>query len=150
MSIDEKTKQNVRDLIEGHARLGYYKLADDGKTPIPVKDVLEWARFFEDKEKRVVKQDHFGNVMVSTVFLGMDHGFSLNPGPGYRPVLWETMVFNGSEGGWQARARSLDEALIQHDQAVAVVKRSQRLWFRVASHILAAARRLWLVASGRK
>lgn len=147
--IDEKTKQNVRDLFENRPGLGYYKLAEDGKTPIPVKDVLEWAKFFEDKEKRIVKQDHFGDVMVSTVFLGMDHGFSFSQGPGYRPVLWETMVFNGSEGGWQSRARSLDEALIQHDQAVALVKRSQRLWFRIASHILAAARLLWARASGR-
>ena len=66
-----------------------------------------------------------GDLLVSTVFLGLD--FSLGRvGP---PVLWETMVFGdvGDDGdvGWgryQKRYRSLQEAREGHRQTVDEVK----------------------------
>lgn len=73
--------------------IGRYMLDADGRTPILARDLFEWARWFEDScgdERRRVGQTYLadGAVMVSTVFLGLDHSFREGP-----PVLWETMVF---------------------------------------------------------
>ena len=100
----------------------YYKLAADGRTPIPVDDVIEWSKFFGDTEARVVKQEDFPDeVRVSTVFLGIDHGFGFRRGATYQPVLWETMIFNGPHDGWQDRATSYDDAIQCHKHAVHLV-----------------------------
>ncbi len=70
--------------------LGRYVLADDG-TPRRVEDDLEWTRWHAgaDEVRRVAYDAVGDGVVVSTVFLGLDHNHS-GEGP---PVLWETAVF---------------------------------------------------------
>lgn len=101
-----------------------YKL--EGKIPVPVEDVLEWARWFHDADRQVAR-DIIGNLRVSTVFLGLDHNFSLN-GP---PVLFETMIFPVDAKGEYIRGEALDYmeryttwelALEGHRRAVAYAK----------------------------
>lgn len=87
-------------------RPDYYALAADGETLVPYADSLEWilARTAQG-ETAWSEYGRVGNwfgvnsagerVQVSTVFLGIDHNFSM-VGP---PVLWETMVFGCPEGG---------------------------------------------------
>lgn len=68
----------------------YYVRAADG-TVHPCHDSLEFARWFEDVERRRIARDRIGGFEVSTIFLGIDHRFEgLADG---EPVLWETMVF---------------------------------------------------------
>ncbi|MBT9166763.1 MAG: hypothetical protein DDT19_00087 [Syntrophomonadaceae bacterium] len=63
----------------------YYVLRD--KQAIPVDDVRVWGRAFE--KDRVVRQETLPNgLFVSTVFLGIDHGWSEQ-----KPLIFETMVF---------------------------------------------------------
>ena len=66
-----------------------YKLI--GKLPVPCFDVLDWARWYETAE-RTVAQTHIGPLRVSTVFLGIDHGFRVN-----RVRLFETMIFGDQD-----------------------------------------------------
>ena len=64
----------------------------NGHEPVPC-DMETWARWFEAADRQVADtmQD---DVRVSTVFLGLDHGF------GRRRELFETMLFvNGSSEG---------------------------------------------------
>lgn len=44
----------------------------------------------ENRDAKVVKQEDVGKYWVSTVWLGMDHGF------GGKPMIFETMVFDKS------------------------------------------------------
>lgn len=60
----------------------------DGRTPRRAT-VGEWSGTLEDVERRRVALTDLGGVRVSTVFLGVDHGF----GSSSRPVLFETMIF---------------------------------------------------------
>lgn len=66
----------------------FYVLDDDNETPRRV-DLLTWASSLESHKRKIVQQtylDRRGNevaadcsywlFLVSTVFLGMDHGFS--------------------------------------------------------------------------
>lgn len=54
------------------------------------EDITEWSAYFETDDRHVGK-DMVGDKLVSTVFLGLDHGF------GSKPALFETMVF-GADG----------------------------------------------------
>jgi hypothetical protein len=92
----------------------YYIL--DGREPVAC-DMMTWARWFE-RADRHVRQTLQGDVTISTVFLGLDHGY-LDPD---RPVLFETMVF-GAGDDWdnQERYCTWGEAEAGHDRWVAKV-----------------------------
>jgi hypothetical protein len=77
------------------ARIDRFILNDAGE-PVVEPDLLKWGRWFETGERQVA-QDEIGEVMVSTVFLGIDHGFGFLIGKGGPPILWETMVFGAPE-----------------------------------------------------
>ena len=87
----------------------HWKLAPDGRTPIPCDDAMEWGRWFEDAD-RVVFQTQVGPYQVSTVFLGLDHSFH----EGGLPVLWETMVFGPQDDEMMTRYTSYDDAIAGH------------------------------------
>lgn len=68
----------------------YYYVMNKHGEPVPEPDFLKWAMWFDrNREKRRVAWTEIRAASVSTVFLGLNHGFQ---GP---PVLWETMVFGG-------------------------------------------------------
>lgn len=92
---------------------------DDAGDPRKARDVFEWAGWYETSdEQRIVKQTELGGVLVSTVFLGIDHSFR----PGSIPTLFETMVFGGDLDGWQERYATRTGALDGHEAAVKMVK----------------------------
>ena len=68
-------------------------------------DLLTWARFFEDIKKRRVAYDKVGDVVLSSVFLGIDY----NWGRG-KPLLFETMIFGGKRDGETERYHTWKEA----------------------------------------
>jgi hypothetical protein len=76
----------------------------------------EWYETFKDKR---VGLDYFGEVMVSTVLLGLDHNYS-QVGP---PIIFETMIFGLEElEDYQERYATEEEALEGHNRAVEKVK----------------------------
>lgn len=89
----------------------HYILED--KKPVPCEDLITWAKWLE-KADRVVKKDNVyqkdGKVMVSTVFLGLDHSFGQGP-----PLLFETLVFEGSLDGEMDRYSTWAEAEKGHE-----------------------------------
>jgi len=88
-----------------------------------VKSLALWAKKFEICNRRVaetfvgriryIKGDR-KPVRVSTVFLGLNHGF------GGKPLWFETMVFGGKLDQEQDRYETWDEAVAGHE---AMVKR---------------------------
>lgn len=73
---------------------GHYTLDERGE-PVPEPDLFAWAEWLEADQKtgaRRLAQDTIGPYLVSTVFMGLDHGFGEGP-----PVLWETMIFGVEE-----------------------------------------------------
>ena len=98
--------------------MGNYILNDDGE-PVAEPDVIKWAHWFETAERHVGKTQ-FGDVLVSTVFLGTDHNFG-EPGP---PILWETMIFGlPYEPEYQERYATRKEAEAGHQVAVAIARK---------------------------
>ncbi len=70
----------------------FYTLDAENNT-IPCT-LHEWGQMYhtiEGQQRRKVAFDDIGEIQVSTVFLGLDHNHF-----GGRPLLFETMVFNGN------------------------------------------------------
>lgn len=99
------------------AKWGKWRDVDDRQ--VMVEDTIEsidglgWAR---------VAQDFIGVVHISTVFLGIDHGFL----PGGPPIVFETMIFEGEHDQDQWRYVTWDEAVRGHEYAVALVKGTEQ------------------------
>lgn len=87
-----------------------------GKEPVPCPRLSRWVRWFEN-ERGYVGRDEVDGILVSTVFLGLDH--SLGFSGGRSPVLFETMVFGGAHDQEQFRYNTWDEARMGH---VAIVE----------------------------
>lgn len=92
----------------------YYILNDDHSIR-PVDDVLEWGKWFQTADRHVEKTKRDG-VLVSTVFLGLDHSFLA--GDADPPIVFETMVFTDKEGHpyeeYTERYSTWDEAQAGH------------------------------------
>jgi hypothetical protein len=96
----------------------YYALNDDNSVS-PISS-MEWAKRFEDRERRRVGLDELNGARVSTVFLGLNHQF-LDDGP---PLIFETMVF---PEGWDERLcwrySTWEQAEAGHKEAVRLVQK---------------------------
>jgi hypothetical protein len=94
----------------------YYILKD--KTPIPVDDFMEWAKWNQNAD-RTVKKTEIGDIIISTVFLGLNHSFDAGTN---KPLLFETMIFGGELDGDMWRYSTWEEAEEGHEKAVQLVK----------------------------
>ena len=95
-----------------------YYVLDENDEPRPAM-LLEWGAFMADaSRRRLARTACDGDVLVSTVFLGLDHSHREDD----PPVLWETMVFGGLFDQQQRRYRSREEALRGHEEMVARVR----------------------------
>jgi hypothetical protein len=92
----------------------------DGE-PVQTDDHLEWAAWMtstmENDGRRVEKTD-VGDVMVSTVFLGIDH----QDGSSGPPLLYETMVFGHERLDICERYATRAQAIDGHAQVVRAVR----------------------------
>lgn len=91
-----------------------------GREAVPCDDLLEWGKWFENREARKIAADTVDDVRVSTVFLGLDHAFGDGP-----PLLFETMVFGGPHDQWQDRYSTYDEAEAGHKRVLDAVREGQ-------------------------
>ena len=90
-----------------------------GKIPIPVKSIDEWMVWLAKQPTFTTRVDltNIGPIMISTVFLGLDHSWGYGP-----PMLFETMVFRGGESAECGRYESWEEAAKGHKAFVAKIR----------------------------
>jgi hypothetical protein len=94
----------------------WYTLDENNKiVEANVETFDEWIQ--KNPLKKPVKQEFVDKIYISTVFLGLDHSYG-----GTVPLLWETMIFEGSLDGYQERYTSYEEAVKGHEFAVQMVK----------------------------
>jgi hypothetical protein len=93
--------------------MGNYIL--NGHEPVEVHDIMVWAEAMNGDRR--VEQTHIGDILISTVFLGIDHSHGSGP-----PILFETMIFGGKHEGYQERYATWDEAVEGHKRACELVK----------------------------
>jgi hypothetical protein len=94
----------------------YYVLVD--REPVATDDLTAWNAGMHIDRRRVAFTELPGDVSVSTVFLGIDHGFRDGPA-----VLFESMVFvlgDDEQDCW--RYTTWDAAAAGHEQIVAAIR----------------------------
>ena len=98
---------------------GYYILK--GRNPIKCTDLIEWTKQLGTKDRKV-QLSQFGEVKVSTVFLGLDHSFGVG-----EPLLFETMIFGGEHDSYQKRYSTWDEAVKGHRKVCNLISLNKTL-----------------------
>ena len=97
-----------------------YILVD--KEVHPVYNLIAWGRWMEDHDRKVART-RIGNLIVSTVFLGLDHSHGRG-----EPLLFETMCFRDKNRNPKSavedgdspfdRYCTYEDALIGHNKIV--------------------------------
>jgi hypothetical protein len=82
---------------------------------IPCQDLVEWAQWYEDDRNRKIQQESISGFFVSTIFLGLDMGYST-------PRWFETMVFREHRSVHSERYATWDEAIAGHGRVCAQVR----------------------------
>lgn len=93
----------VQDALEDWVRRPLqYILAEDGKTPVPQEDPMAWAmaRCTQPSWRVGLDSDPEGNITVSTVFLGLDHGYGSPV-----PITFETLISRNDDDDVNVMAR---------------------------------------------
>ena len=95
----------------------YYILL--GQKIVPATE-SEWRTMWGNPDARRVAKTEIDDILISTVFLGIDHNFIIK-GP---PILFETMVFGGNLDEELVRYCTYEEAERGHKNMVQRVKNS--------------------------
>lgn len=82
----------------------------DASKNIVASNLIEVAKFMNSNACIVVQTKITEDIMLSTVFLYIDHSF------GNRPVLFESMWFGGISNGLVKRYHTYNDALNGHSQ----------------------------------
>jgi len=90
----------------------FYKL-DENKNAVRCTSE-EWSKIIKDIDARRVCFTRLDKYEVSTVFLGLDHGYGFHG----KPILFETMVFGPALEQYQTRCENYSEAIGMHTEAV--------------------------------
>jgi hypothetical protein len=95
--------------------LSDYYILDEHKNVVPV-DMDTWSKWYSKADRRVA-HDHVNEYRVSTVFLGLDHNFGMQP---RTPLIFETMVFSPDtrQERFARRYSTWDEAVAGHAEAI--------------------------------
>lgn len=95
-------------------------LLDKNKKPIPATLQEVMIKRENDLDLRQVGYAEIDGVRISTIFLGLDHGWSDEPD--HQPVLWETMVFGGYYDDYQERYTSHQDAIEGHQKMLSKIR----------------------------
>jgi hypothetical protein len=112
----EFNKQHLRGFIKMNQ---HAILKDKIVIPINTRDeagLIRWFSWLENADRVIAKTQFSPEVLVSTVFLGINHGF------GERPLWFETMVFGGAFDGYLDRYETWEQAFKGHQHVLDLVR----------------------------
>ena len=85
----------------------------EGHNVVVCNDLIKWAKWYESATRHVAKAQISEDIMVSTVFLGLNHNY----GKG-EPILFESMVFGGEHDEEMERYATWEQAEKGHQKWV--------------------------------
>lgn len=120
--MDKKTCEEMDkelDTLDNKFSQHYFML-DEHKNIIPAS-MSQWGMWFSTRYNKYMYRTYFSDkIFLSTVFLGIDHGWNLNDEPNYRPVLFETLLmgYEPDDSEFMQRYCTYQEAELGHAAAV--------------------------------
>jgi hypothetical protein len=112
--MDEEWEEWQENLLGGKFERSL-RWIEVGGIPMPADDLEAWALWWTQEDRQVALDD-VGEARVSTVFLGIDHGFL------GVPMLYETMIFGGPLDQYQERYTLREQAIEGHARAVSLAR----------------------------
>lgn len=99
--------------------------------------IEEFETFAATRDYKQVAAERVDDVLISTVWLGLDHSFGDGP-----PLIFETMIFGGTLNDYCERYATEEEAEEGHQRAVEQVKDEREAFKQLAADplLLAALR----------
>jgi len=88
-----------------------------GKLPIQVFDLIEWSQWMETADRRVAR-DKIGDIVITTMFLGLDRNISRTSSP----ILFETIILGGNFDKHREQYHNWEEAEAGHQHWVEKVR----------------------------
>ncbi len=92
-------------------------ILDKDDNPVSEPDLIRWGRWMKNNSRKIKRTEISKDVVVSTVFLGLDHNFSDGV-----PILFETLVFGGEYDGERYRYTTAEKARKDHVKMVRKIK----------------------------
>ena len=86
------------------------------KIPVVEPDLHKWCSWREQRDRGRIDKTMVGDVRISTVFPGIDHGYD------GRVELFETMIFGGNHDQYCDRYATWTQSKKGHKRAVLLVK----------------------------
>lgn len=110
---NRRSKYITKDIPKTY-KTGYFDTVGNEIT------MIEWS--LAQNEDNTIYADIINGFLVSTVWLGLSHGFREG-----RILIFETMIFSEEDGGcafdgYQRRYETLEEALSGHKEACELVR----------------------------
>ena len=98
----------------------YYILNSDG-NPVQV-DFMTWAKWFGTSKERFIKRNIINGILVSSIFLGLDHAMPWDN----VPILWEHAVRGlYAEDDWVIwRFKTREDMLKKHEYSIKIVNKA--------------------------
>ena len=93
-------------------------ILDNHGNPVFEENLFIWAEWFEHSNRLVERTEMPDDIVVSTMFLAVDHNHQSHGAINHVPILYETMIFGGHNNGYCARYSTKEEAIIGHQIAV--------------------------------
>lgn len=82
--------------------------------------LTQWSRLMEDNDYRIIARDRVGDLLISTIWLGLNHNHW-----GGRPLVYETMVFGDDELETE-RYQTEAEAILGHQMMVSKITQAMK------------------------
>lgn len=99
----------------------HHYILDANGDPQPCASLQEWAQWYETSgEQRKLAHDEVNGMLISTVFLSLDHAFG-----GRLPLLYETMVF---APGWNNPDIGMNDQACERYHTKAEALAGHALW----------------------
>lgn len=121
---DSTMTAQIATLFPDSTQREHKYILDDKRRPVPISDVIKWGEWMEQERRQYIYQSAHSGVMVSTVFLWLDHCWMAKA----PPMLWETMIFSkrhsrkNFENKLQWRYETEEEAMRMHNIIFKTVK----------------------------
>jgi len=117
VEVGNQLELPTTNVSEREPNMAFMYVLDKQGNPRVEPDVIKWGVWFsESQAQRRIAYDCVGDIVISTVFLGIDHAL-----PNQLPILFETIVFKGELYDVpvaEARYHTKEEALKGHANIV--------------------------------
>lgn len=123
--FDGEPPEELKAWFESRKKESEFKFYILVNGKVKTANIFEFGQWFAETSNSI-DRTNIGDVLVSTVFLGIDHSFEfIENWNENKPILFETMVFGGKMDQYLRRWSSFGEAKRGHYEIVDAIRNNR-------------------------